>query len=63
MAKPNYQFAKRQKEIAKQKKKEEKRQRKIDDKLAAAAENENSPADGSEAEPETVPVDSPDISA
>ena len=36
MAKPNYQFAKRQKELAKQKKKQEKRQKKLDDKLAAA---------------------------
>ncbi|NDV19532.1 hypothetical protein GO013_08885 [Pseudodesulfovibrio sp. JC047] len=29
MAKPNYKFAKRQKELAKKKKKEEKRQRKL----------------------------------
>ncbi len=30
MAKPNYKFAKRQKELAKQKKKEEKKQRKLE---------------------------------
>ena len=33
MAKPNYQFKKRQKELAKKKKQELKRQRKIDQKI------------------------------
>ena len=33
MAKPNYQFKKRQKELAKKKKKEEKRKRKLENKV------------------------------
>jgi hypothetical protein len=59
MAKPNYQFAKRQKELAKQKKKEEKRQKKLDDKLAAA-EAEKNPAPGSLGAPESAPGESAD---
>ncbi len=39
MAKPNYQFEKRQKDIAKKKKNEEKRQRKLDKKNIQSPEN------------------------
>ena len=50
MAKPNYQFEKRQKDIAKKKKNEEKRQRKLDKKnVQSSANPEQSPeqpADG-----------------
>ncbi|MEA3360873.1 MAG: hypothetical protein U9R17_15910 [Thermodesulfobacteriota bacterium] len=38
MAKPNYQFKKRQKELAKKKKKEEKRQRKLENKVVETDE-------------------------
>jgi len=47
MAKPNYSFAKRQKELARKKKKEEKKKRKLAKKL----ENQN-------AEPDTTEQDS-----
>ena len=40
MAKPNYQFKKRQKELAKKKKKEEKRQRKLENKAVETDETE-----------------------
>ena len=40
MAKPNYQFKKRQKELAKKKKKEEKMQRKLENKAAGTNEAE-----------------------
>ena len=40
MAKPNYQFKKRQKELAKKKKKEEKRQRKLENKAVETDENQ-----------------------
>jgi len=40
MAKPNYQFKKRQKELAKKKKKEEKRQRKLENKVVKTDEIE-----------------------
>jgi hypothetical protein len=40
MAKPNYQFKKRQKELAKKKKKEEKRQRKLENKGVENDENQ-----------------------
>ena len=40
MARPNYSFAKRQKELAKKKKKEAKKQRKLEKKKDAAGENE-----------------------
>ena len=42
MGKPNYKFAKRQRDLAKKKKKEEKRQRK------AVAQNEGSPEDSTQ---------------
>lgn len=38
MAKPNYAYEKRQKDIAKKKKKEEKKQKKAEDKLAQSTE-------------------------
>ena len=41
MARNNYSFEKRQKELAKKKKKEEKRQRKLDKKTIKAEENPN----------------------
>ena len=44
MAKPNYQFEKRQKDLAKKKKNEEKRQRKLDKKNAQAGEHPDQPA-------------------
>lgn len=40
MARPNYQFKKRQKELAKKKKKEEKRQRKLEHKAVHTDENQ-----------------------
>ena len=43
MAKPNYQFKKRQKELAKKKKKEEKRKRKLENKAVETDETENDP--------------------
>jgi hypothetical protein len=43
MAKPNYQFKKRQKELAKKKKKEEKRQRKLENKAVETDETEKDP--------------------
>ncbi len=48
MAKPNYQFKKRQKELAKKKKKEEKRQRKLDNKAVEPDETEKDPASSTE---------------
>jgi len=39
LAKPNFDFQKRQKEIAKKKKNEEKKQRKLEKNTAASAEN------------------------
>ena len=49
MAKPNYQFAKRQKELAKKKKQEEKQKRKADKHATEpAASTEPAPKDGSE---------------
>ena len=41
MAKTNYSFEKRQKELAKKKKKEEKKQRKLEKQNSAAVETEN----------------------
>ena len=48
MAKPNYKFDKRQRDLAKQKKQEEKRQKKLAKKAAEAAETgaEAPPTDG-----------------
>jgi len=43
MARPNYQFKKRQKELAKKKKKEEKRQRKLGNKEVKTDEIEKDP--------------------
>jgi hypothetical protein len=43
MAKSNYQFKKRQKELAKKKKKEEKRQRKLENKAVETDETEKAP--------------------
>ena len=43
MAKPNYQFEKRQKDLAKKKKNEEKRQRKLDKKNIQSSENSDQP--------------------
>ena len=50
MAKPNYQFEKRQKELAKKKKKEEKRLRKL-------AENPAEPQPGADAPVAQPPVE------
>ena len=44
MARTNYSFEKRQKELAKKKKKEEKRLRKLEKKKNAAGENEEIPS-------------------
>jgi len=44
MAKPNYQFQKRQKELAKKKKKAEKMQRKLENKAAGTNETEKDPS-------------------
>jgi hypothetical protein len=46
MAKPNYQFEKRQRDLAKKKKQEEKRLRKL------ALKGEGAPAEGAEAAPD-----------
>lgn len=43
MAKPNYSYEKRQKEIAKKKKQEEKRKRKQGEKDDVSAEDQNKP--------------------
>ena len=51
MAKPNYQFEKRQKDIAKKKKNEEKRQRKLDKKNLSSESPDPLP-DGKPREPE-----------
>jgi len=48
MAKSNYQFNKRQKELAKKKKKEEKRQRKLENKLVETDETEKDPTPSTE---------------
>ena len=52
MAKPNYQFEKRQKDIAKKKKNEEKRQRKLEKKGAQSAEAPDQSPDEKAREPE-----------
>ena len=51
MAKPNYAFAKRQRELAKQKKKEEKLKRKADAGAAPPAETGGEPSTGETAAP------------
>ena len=55
MPKPNYKFAKRQKEIAKQKKKEEKLKRKLEKKPDDVQEVENV-GTGEEKSEQAVPV-------
>ena len=54
MAKKNYQYEKRQKEIAKKKKQEEKRQRKLNKTLAADKENSEIISEDAENEAETT---------
>ncbi|MFK7967403.1 MAG: hypothetical protein AB8C46_25865 [Burkholderiaceae bacterium] len=54
MAKPNYAFAKRQRDLAKQKKKEEKRLKK-----AAANATPEESAEPDQATPEQMPADKP----
>lgn len=44
LAKPNYQYEKRQKDLAKKKKQEEKRLRKLEKNVAPAADNPDQPA-------------------
>ena len=53
LAKPNYQFEKRQKELAKKKKKEEKRLRKLADNNPEPQANPDAPAAPPPAEGET----------
>ncbi len=48
MAKSQYQFQKRQKELAKKKKKEEKRQRKLQNKMVETDETEKDPTPSTE---------------
>jgi hypothetical protein len=48
VGKPNFNFQKRQKELAKQKKNEEKRQRKLDKNAAKPAEDQGRQAEGGE---------------
>ena len=48
MARSNYQFKKRQKELAKKKKKEEKRQRKLENKAVETGETEKDPTPSTE---------------
>ena len=48
MGKPNFNFQKRQKELAKQKKNEEKRQRKLDKNAIKPAGDPGQPAEGGE---------------
>lgn len=52
MAKPNYQFEKRQKDLAKKKKNEEKRQRKLEKKNAQSAGTPDQPANEDQKDPE-----------
>ncbi len=47
LAQPNFQFEKRQKELARKKKKEEKKQRKLNDKASLAPDQPGHPDDGS----------------
>jgi len=48
MAKPNYQFKKRQKELAKKKKKDEKKQRKLENKAVETDETPEDPTPSTE---------------
>jgi len=60
MAKPNYSFAKRQRDLAKEQKKEEKLQKKTAALTETGAEGETvegqEPADDAEATPESTPA-------
>jgi hypothetical protein len=47
LAQPNFQFEKRQKELARKKKKEEKKQRKLNDKASPTTDQPGHPDDGS----------------
>jgi hypothetical protein len=52
MAKPNYQFQKRQKDLAKKQKQEEKRQRKLEKSVVQPAENpDRQPGEGKSGTP------------
>ncbi len=56
MAKPNYQYEKRQKDIAKKKKQEEQRLRKLEKKNLESTENPDQPAvEGETVSPGTEP--------
>lgn len=52
MGKPNFNFQKRQKELAKKKKSEEKRQRKLDKNAIKPVEDQGQPMEGGEAKKE-----------
>jgi hypothetical protein len=52
LAKPNYEFAKRQRDLAKKQKKEEKRKKKLE----AGEPAEATPEDGTEPAPDADPV-------
>lgn len=54
MGKPNFNFQKRQKELAKKKKVEEKRQRKLDKNAIKPAEDPGQPTEGGEAKTENI---------
>jgi len=54
VGKPNFDFQKRQKEIAKKKKNEEKRLRKLDKNTVKSAEDQASPADSSADNPVSI---------
>jgi hypothetical protein len=60
LGKPNFNFQKRQKELAKKKKNEEKRQRKLDKSTIKPGEDQGSPIEGEEAKIETVAETQPD---
>lgn len=57
MAKPNYQYEKRQKDLAKKRKQEEKRLRKLEKHAAATADNPGQADQAAQAQP---PVAAPD---
>jgi len=59
MAKPNYAFAKRQRDLLKQQKKEEKRRRKAAGQQAAPAEPDGQPGEQATAEPGAAGGDLP----
>ncbi len=51
MAKPNFQFEKRQREMEKRKKKEEKLQRKLEKRKSSDEGDEQTPSDGTDEQP------------